>query len=555
MKTGRTLSLKWQLIMLVISCWLIPIAAVAGIFGSLLSRSYETSLQQEIESSMQNALNQFELRFASIIEDSKAVSYDGVVRSSYRSYQLDGDSAALYGSVNEYLSQRFSRDEKYKAVYISFRNDIDIESYVITPGVQAYTTIRNYRNTVEPLLLKEMETAETLIRFFLIDDELYMARNLLDGKFSPYAAVIMQCKKDVLFRSFVDLPYDPSPEIRIDGDVIVPANSIQSDLEYRFVSVSGAVDNHDINVRAAYPKFSIWKDVPSLKYAVLGAAGLVIPLLVIAILYFYRQVTRPTDVLLMASEQVRSGHRGYVITEMPGNEEFRQLTTQFNTMSTELKNQFDQLYEEQKALQLAKIRTLQSQINPHFLNNTLEVINWEARMAEDEKVSAMIEALSTMLDAALDRDGRGMIPLSEEIRYVDAYLYIIHERLGDRFSAEKEIDAAMESVMVPRLILQPIVENAVEHDITPRGGGSIRIRACRENGLILLETVHSGELSDEDRKNIHEIITSEGYSGKANVGLVNVAQRLKLIYKEQGCIKFYEEDGFITFRLSFPEKI
>ena len=141
----------------------------------------------------------------------------------------------------------------------------------------------------------------------------------------------------------------------------------------------------------------------------------------------------------------------------------------------------------------------------------------------------------------------GNVGADPEIRYVDAYLYIIHERLGDRFSAEKEIDTAMESVLVPRLILQPIVENAVEHDITPRGGGSIRIRACRENGLILLETVHSGELSDEDRKNIHEIITSEGYSGKANVGLVNVAQRLKLIYKEQGCIKFMRKMGLLLF--------
>ena len=244
-----------------------------------------------------------------------------------------------------------------------------------------------------------------------------------------------------------------------------------------------------------------------------------------------------------------------MITEMPKNEEFRQLTDQFNAMSTELKNQFDQLYEEQQALQQARIRTLQSQINPHFLNNTLEVINWEARMAEDDKVSAMIEALSTMLDAALDRDERGMIPLSEEIRYVDAYLYIIRERLGERFCAEKEIAADMENVIVPRLILQPIVENAVEHDITPCGGGSIRVRALRDDRKIVLETIHSGSLSDTDRERIQNIIDFNGAQRKDNVGLLNVAQRLKLIYKEQGKIDLMESDGLITIRLSFPEKI
>ena len=69
-------------------------------------------------------------------------------------------------------------------------------------------------------------------------------------------------------------------------------------------------------------------------------------------------------------------------------------------MSTELKSQFERLYLEQQSLQEARIKALQSQINPHFPGNTLEIINWEARLAENDKVSAMIEALSTMLDAA-----------------------------------------------------------------------------------------------------------------------------------------------------------
>ena len=85
------------------------------------------------------------------------------------------------------------------------------------------------------------------------------------------------------------------------------------------------------------------------------------------------------------------------------------------------------------AAQRAQIKALQSQINPHFLNNTLEIINWEARIEGNDRVSAMIEALSTMLNAALDRDGRTQIPLKEELGYVEAYLYIIRERLGEGF--------------------------------------------------------------------------------------------------------------------------
>ena len=231
-----------------------------------------------------------------------------------------------------------------------------------------------------------------------------------------------------------------------------------------------------------------------------------------------------------------------------------QLTERFNTMSAELQHQFEQLYQEQQALQQSRIRALQSQINPHFLNNTLEVINWEARMADDEKVSAMIEALSTMLDAALDRDGRGMISLAEELRYVDAYLYIIHERLGDRFRSEKEIEPGAEEISVPRLILQPIVENAVEHDITPRGGGEIRIRVYREEGSVVLVTDHSGMLTEADREKIRDIIEASPADGKDNVGLRNVAQRLKLIYGESSSLSFEESDGRIRMTMRFPIK-
>ena len=108
--TGRPISLRRQMIILVIICWLIPVGAVAMIFGSLMSRGYENAQQQAIETTLRNAFRQLDIRMSDVIEDSKNVSYDGIVRSSDRSYQLDNDEAAHYGKVNEYLGQRFSRD-------------------------------------------------------------------------------------------------------------------------------------------------------------------------------------------------------------------------------------------------------------------------------------------------------------------------------------------------------------------------------------------------------------------------------------------------------------
>ena len=112
----------------------------------------------------------------------------------------------------------------------------------------------------------------------------------------------------------------------------------------------------------------------------------------------------------------------------------------FNTMSLKLKDQFEKIYVEEIALRDANIHALQSQINPHFLNNTLEIINWEARMDGNEQVSKMIEALSTMLGATLNREKRDQISLKEELEYVDAYLYIIECRFRDRFECTRTIE-------------------------------------------------------------------------------------------------------------------
>ncbi len=552
--SGRVVSLRRQMITLMVICWLIPIAAVAAIFGVMLSRSYEKASQQEIENTLDNAFGQLEIRLKTAIEDSKNVSYDGIVRSSYRTYQLSEDAAALYSQVNEYLSQRFARDEKYKAVFISFRNGIDIGSHVVYPTYPEYAVVREYRDGAEPFIMDRMAEEDTAIRFFVYNNELYIARNLLDGKFVPYATLVMQCGRDVLFNSFLNLPRVVITEISIDGEVLKMDSAREPESELNSLNAARLIADHTLEASAVYPKFRLWRDVPSLKYGLLAAAALGIPMLLIAAWVFYRQVTRPTQILLEATEHVTAGERGYQITPVPNNTEFMQLTERFNTMSAELQHQFEQLYQEQQALQQSRIRALQSQINPHFLNNTLEVINWEARMADDEKVSAMIEALSTMLDAALDRDGRGMISLAEELRYVDAYLYIIHERLGDRFRSEKEIEPGAEEISVPRLILQPIVENAVEHDITPRGGGEIRIRVYREEGSVVLVTDHSGMLTEADREKIRDIIEASPADGKDNVGLRNVAQRLKLIYGESSSLAFEESDGRIRMTMRFPIK-
>ena len=267
-----------------------------------------------------------------------------------------------------------------------------------------------------------------------------------------------------------------------------------------------------------------------------------------------RSITRPIRQLCDASEQIGKGHFDTRINIAARNE-LSLLGNSFNHMSEQITVLIEDIRTEQIYNRNMELKLLQSQINPHFLNNTLEIINWEARIAGDERVSAMIEALSTMLDAALDRGGRTQIPLREELGYADAYLYIIRERLGEKLHIGREIDETILDLMVPRLILQPLVENAVEHDITPRHGGSLCIRASCVENRIILEVEHDGSMNAEDLLSIEELLSSpvEDTKVSGQVGLRNVRQRLTLLYGEEGELLLRQcAPDRILARVSFP---
>ncbi len=546
-------SLRTKLLRIILLCWVLPIAIILTAAGVLLRSNYEQNLRSQLETDAGYVLRQEELFLDEVFESSKAVSYDGAVRSAYRDYLQNGDRTALYRGVSEYLSQSFSRDERFQAVFVSFWEDLKIYPYIMSSGIRGYSIPRNYHRSVEPLLLEEMSEADTAIRILVYDNELYVARNLLDSSFRPYATVVMLCDKSGLLNSFESIRGAGGVTLQLDDLLLDEEGTLRQTQgaetpDGDVLCYDGTLEEHRLQLKVKPVPFDILSDIPELRLAVTGVVLLVLPLLLVMILLFRRQVTRPVETLLDATDRLQGGERGYQIKDEAKNKEFERIYRHFNAMSTELQNQFERSYQEQQALQQARVKALQSQINPHFLNNTLEVINWEARLAGDDRVSAMIEALSVMLNAALGRDGRSRIPLREELSYVDAYLYIISQRLGERLVISREIDEALLELSVPRLILQPLVENAVEHDLAQRHGGALSVRAYRVGDELVLETEHDGSLSREDQENIREMLVSPVVDTEISgqVGLRNVRQRLELLYGQA---------GRLSIEQSAPERI
>ena len=146
----------------------------------------------------------------------------------------------------------------------------------------------------------------------------------------------------------------------------------------------------------------------------------------------------------------------------------------------------------------------------------------------------MIEALSTMLGETMNRKEEQFHSVAEEMAYADAYLYIISQRFGAKFRCTKKIDERLMNIRVPRLIIQPIVENAVEHgmDITRQGRLEIRLFE-REDGYLCIEVEDNGHLTKADRDKIDRLLSPDAKVDKekrVSLGIRNVDQRLKMIY-------------------------
>lgn len=555
---GPRLSLKMGLVTIIVVCWLVPILIVVTVASTMLEHSYRQNVLREIDDTAKNGISQVQMRLGSAINGSKSVSYDGVIRNAYRKYQSDGMTVQLFRTAKDYLTQTFSRDDKYQAVFISFWDTSIAQPYVTIGDTTSYQISQVLPEHTRQIL-SAMADADTDIRFLYLDGKLYMARNLVDSSFTSYATVVMLLDSQKIFGVLSDLCTVGSVRITLDDchiqiDSQKNVTAAMEGAPDKTAEFSAQVDGHSLTVAAPVQEFNLWADNPWLGWGIGLVALMVLPLLMVIVYLFTRCVTRPIQTLADAHKRLQSGQRGYQIESQAPTTEFETLYANFNAMSAELKGQFERSYLEQQAAQRAQIKALQSQINPHFLNNTLEIINWEARLADNERVSAMIEALSTMLDAALDRDGRSQIPLKQELIYVDAYLYITKERLGEGFHVHKDIEEDILEQPIPKLILQPIVENAVEHDIANRREGHLWVRCYRREGQIYLEVEHDGQMSDKDQENIRKLLSEDEAEG-SRVGLRNVHQRLQLIYGSRATLRIEQtRAGSVLAQIRIPQE-
>ena len=197
--------------------------------------------------------------------------------------------------------------------------------------------------------------------------------------------------------------------------------------------------------------------------------------------------------------------------------------------------------ERAESLARARLDVLTAQLQPHFLFNTLNTIA-ELVHEDPNRADTMITALSEMLRLTLDAKAEALVPLQHEKEFIERYLAIMQMRFGERVRYQCEIAEAAGSVLVPRFLLQPLVENAIKHGLDPKPeGGTITIRAERAEGFLRI-TVHDDGVGYAPKEN-----------GREGMGLANTRARLHALYGEAASVAVKGENG-TAVEIVLPER-
>ncbi|MDO5323933.1 MAG: sensor histidine kinase [Clostridia bacterium] len=212
--------------------------------------------------------------------------------------------------------------------------------------------------------------------------------------------------------------------------------------------------------------------------------------------------------------------------------ELHELTQSLNSMAGRLQDLIDENRREQENLKKSELRALQAQINPHFLYNTLDAIVWLAEAGQSREVIHITRALSDFFRISLSQ-GKDWIPLSEEIKHLTGYLTIQKIRYRDILDYEIGIPEELGSCQVLKLLLQPLVENAIYHGVKHRRGrGLVRVTGRMEDSWLILEVADNGAGMTDDRlTQVRDGLSGDG-GESAGYGLFNVNKRIQLYYNQ-----------------------
>ncbi len=276
-------------------------------------------------------------------------------------------------------------------------------------------------------------------------------------------------------------------------------------------------------------------------------------LALVASFYFSYNIARPITSLANTMENIDEGNLNITV-ETSAKGEVGLLYNNFNHMIRMINELIQKVYVSEIAQKDAELKALQAQINPHFLYNTLNSINWMALKYNATDISQMVRALSSLLRYSLDNSATDkVISVKDEIQQLNNYLTIQSIRFPDKFEVIINIDTVIYECKMIKLLLQPLVENSIIHGIETYGKKCfIEIKAILEDEEVIFEVINNGHLIDLNK--VNALLMSKDVP-KGISGIQNVNNRIKLYYGDSFGLQYSISEQKTIARIRIPAAI
>lgn len=396
---------------------------------------------------------------------------------------------------------------------LDFKKDFDYEIYLVIVGNKTLKEsdvdpmLRHAKNVVKGLenITESQDNRDRLqdIRKYLDSLQVYVARideNMAEGNL-----------------------YEENMEIW-ENDVQIVTTLVRDEIsQYTYYEIQGIQKSKD-----DYQKFYTWM----LRFCLIALVGVVVAVGIMSYL-IPLSITRPFKELSQVTDEIAKGNLS-VRANVNTGVEATALSNSMNTMIDKINELLEQVTTEQIRLRKAEFELLQAQINPHFLYNTLDAIIWLAEAGEQKWVVGMVRNLSDFFRTSLNQ-GKDINSIKEEMLHVKSYLEIQHVRYQDILSYDIEVPEALYIYSIPKITIQPLVENALYHGIkNKRGMGHISIRGEAGEKDFTITVTDDGIGIDETRlRQVQSGIQNKVLTGKDFYGLYNVCERIRLNFGEE----------------------
>lgn len=566
----KPVSLFVIITMIISLCMITPFMIAGGYFYIKLRNNTLDSIEQNLDTAATGAFTSLDSTLHSVKNTYYSIISDPVINPDLYNYIFPGNNASFNESIDERLTKMMFYSTLWNEnvlISITLTNDLNTYHYISNTKYGAYPDQKT-SSTLDIITENWQELSKTLGSNHInllqhspeCSDSIFYIRDYYgypDGTFKGLLS--FQLSEQALMSGFSDFDkytntlcfaYDDSGTVIMSNNRDIQNGSISSitvdgislkammENSGRYLVKTASLTNSALTACVLIPLEPVYQELHRQLNGYFILFFLLLFVVIFIALIVSRYVSNYIDLLIKRITSLC--HENYTFTlPVYGITELNNLSMAFISMSQQVQRLLNEKYANEVLLKESELKALQSQINPHFLFNTLLSISWKARANQDIECYEMITALSSLLNANIYTSATRFITLQEELQNVQYYLQIQKVRFGSRLSYDFDVDTCLMKQPILKLCLQPLVENAVVHGLENKV----------EDGSILI----TGDITGESEMLIQIIDNGIGFNprelnrqlqsltppateedGKAHhIGLINTHLRLKYTYGEQ----------------------